>query len=61
MGPGASEVSVLRWDIGVTDRRLECLSYLLLLPLLALAVSGNPWGLVGVGVWFLAYGVRRER
>lgn len=45
----------------MTDRRVECLSYLLLLTLLALTVSGNPWGLVGVGVWWLTFGTGRSR
>lgn len=41
--------------------RSELAAYPPLLLCTALAVSGSAWGLVGVGVWFLAYGVRRER
>lgn len=41
--------------------RSELAAYPPLLLCLALALSGNPWGLVGVGVWWLAYGARRDR
>lgn len=39
---------------------VELCALLLLLPLLALVVSGNGWGLVGVGLWWLTFGTGRS-
>lgn len=41
--------------------RVELATYLPLLVLAASAVSGNGLALVGVGVWWLLFGMRRGR